>query len=235
MRFRNYRVSFLQNKLMASAVIRFLVFISILTFQSYTFCQEKEDSSSALGIRACIGFSAPIGQFGQLSKDGGFANAGILGSIETVSPLSHLLDLTFSFTYSTNKMNVSPLQKLVSPYRISAGKYHTFWLLTGLQFGPDKIGGTRVYLSGNVGFLYTVFPTIIIESGGNKIEGIADSKLSLAIGLGAGAQLYNINFGLRFITGSIEYSQQESLQGIVGGASSSFSVSILSLYAGVMF
>lgn len=231
----NYRVSYLKNKMMVGAVLKYFIFISILSFPSYTFCQENEDSSSAVGIRACIGFSAPIGQFAQLSKDGGFANAGFLGFIETISPLSSLLDLTFSINYSANKLNVMPVQKLISPDRISAGKYHTIWLLTGLQFGPDKIGGTRIYLSGNVGFLYTIFPTIVIESGGKTFEGSADSKLSLALGLGAGAQLYNINFGLRFMTGSIKYTQQEPLQGSLGGASTSFSVSMLSLYVGVLF
>jgi hypothetical protein len=161
-----------------------------------------------------------------------------MGMLEVTKPITPIFDLTFSATLAHNDINIykieEELSKIISPVNVLSASYYTSWLMAGVQLGDEPFENIRFYFNANLGLLFSSFPDLTIVHLGQSRTQKTESKLALGFGFGAGMQ-YDVFFvGVRYLTGTPEYSQ--TVEGsTINITDIELPVSVLLLMMGITF
>ncbi|QQS34818.1 MAG: hypothetical protein IPM56_11160 [Ignavibacteriales bacterium] len=202
---------------------------------SITLFAQHEREYSQIKLRLSTGLSIPMGDFASVSGEkAGLATPGLLGMLELTQPMSEILDLTLLTAVAHNGLNVykieESLSQFISPVFVNSCSYYTTWVLPGLQLSHATFENTRIYLSGNLGLLFSSFPDITIRYQEETATQEYKSNLALGFGLGAGFQYHFVNAGVRYLTGTPKIKTNPE-----NGQSADVPISVLLVVIGVTF
>ncbi len=186
-----------------------IVLLFYFCFISTSLVAQHMTEKAPFKLRLYSGLSLPMGDFASESGEkAGLATTGFLVMLEAASPMSPIIDLTFSLTLAQNSFNDTKASEQLSPIDVSAGSYYMTWFMGGLQIGPESYNGSRFYIAGNLGLLFPSFPDITLQYQGSKSTIVTESKVAVGYGFGAGVQLDKINIGIRYLSATPSYTQK---------------------------
>lgn len=213
--------------------------IGIICFISTSVVAQEMMSQSPFNLRLSTGLSMPMGEFKAVTGEkAGLATPGLMGMLEVTKPITEMIDVTFSTTLAHNDINIykieEELSKIISPVNVLSASYYTSWAMAGVQLGHDTFENTRFYFNANLGLLFSSFPDLTIIHLGQSMTQKTESKIALGFGFGAGMQYDVLFVGVRYLTGTPEYSQtiEGSTINITG---IELPVSVLLLMMGITF
>lgn len=189
-----------------------LTLIGIICFISTSLVAQDMMSQFPFKLRLSTGLSMPMGEFKAMTGEkAGLATPGLTGMLEVIKPISPMIDLTFSVAVAHNDINIYKIEEqlspIISPVNVLSASYYSTWIMPGVQLGHDAFENTRFFLNANLGLLFSSFPDLTITHLGQSMTQKTESKIAFGFGFGAGMQYDFFNVGVRYLTGTPEYSQ----------------------------
>lgn len=212
----------------------FLLLAFFLLTSNCAFAQEEVERISLMKFSLYGGASLPQGDFGSTSgQKAGYGKSGFCAMIEGSKILSPNIFWSSSVSLSVNSLDETEIQKQLGGIPVSAGRYVTTWIMTGLKFGAPTSENAGIYGIGQIGILFSSFPDITLSYMDQSITQTTKPAAAFAYGFGAGVQFDKINIGLRYYTGEPEYKQSASSGEYSGSAKVSLPATLLQLMLGI--
>lgn len=180
------------------------------------------------------GAAYPIGDFGStIGEKASYAKTGFCGMFEMRKNLISNINWIGSLAADFNSFDEKTFHSQFGNNKISFSNYTSTWIMTGVGFEFSASSISKVYGTGQIGFLLFSFPDITYKNRNLNSIQTTQRGTATAFGIGGGFIMYGINLGVRYYTGEPEYIQKVNYNNYTDEVKVKVPVAVLQFIIGI--